>query len=165
MSAEPTILVEASAGWALATRGRLVLSVWRDQVTLERIDAVDRAIVALLPHCGGLGYGSITVIEPSLENRMNAEARAASTELQRRHSGQMKCSAYLVEGTSFLRATVRTVLSNMRRITRSPFPIRAFATLPEVVTWVAPSVGLEPHHVTEAVDDARRAGLGLHTTP
>jgi hypothetical protein len=154
-----THIVEASDGWALATRGRLVVTVWRNDVTFERVRSVDRVIRALLPRCGEAGYGSITVIEPGISMRMNDDARAASTDLQKRYARQMKCSGYLVEGTGFVTATVRTMTAGMHLLTRSPYPIRVFAMLPDVAAWVAPHVALDESAVVRAVFEVRGAGL------
>lgn len=153
-----TRIIEADAGWALATRGRLVVTVWRNDVTRGRVDAVDRTIRALLPQCGDAGYGSITVVEPGISMRMSEDARTASTALQKRHATAMKCSAYLVEGTGFLPAAVRTLTAGMHLLTRSPYPIRVFATLGELAPWVGPHVDLDQAEVTRVVNEIRTTG-------
>jgi hypothetical protein len=154
-----TKIVEASDGWALATRGRLVITVWRNEVTLDRVTSVDRTIRALLPRCAGAGYGSITVIEPGISMRMNDDARTASTDLQKRYAAQMKCSGYLVEGTGFLTAAVRTMTAGMHLLTRSPYPIKTFATMPDLASWVGPHVDLDHTEVARVVYAVREAGL------
>ena len=156
---ERTIVLESSASWALATRGRMIVTVWRSEVTLDRVNAVDRAILALIPRCGGWGYGSITVIEPGISMTMRDDARKASTELQQRHANHMKCSGYLVEGAGFLTATVRTMMAGMHLLTRSSHPIRVFGTLSDLAAWVAPHVELDQAEVARVVYEVREAGL------
>jgi hypothetical protein len=72
-------ILACDADWSLAQRGRLLITVWRTDVTVARISAVDRAISDLLPSCDGRGYGSITVIEPTISMRMPDDAREPST--------------------------------------------------------------------------------------
>lgn len=152
-------IVEANEGWALATRGRLVVTVWRIDVTLARVHAVDTTIRGLVPRCGKLGYGAITVLEPQVSLRMPDEARTASTELQRRWDEQMKCSGYLVEGSGFLPAAVRTMTAGMALFTRSSAPIKVFGDAPTLADWIAPHVGLDAREIVRTLMDVRGAGL------
>ena len=111
----------------------------------------------LLLSCEGQGYGSITVIEPTLSMRMPDDAREASTALQRRWGTEMKCSAYLVEGSGFLPAAVRTMTAGMALVTRSPYPVKVFSDGPGCASWVGPVVDLTGLEVERAVKEARSA--------
>lgn len=150
-------MVECSSDWSLCVRGRLLITVWRTDVTTSRIATVDRTITQLLPGCEGRGYGSITVIESGISMRMPDDARDASTKLQKKFADQMKCSAYFVEGSGFLPAAVRTMTAGMALITRSPYPIRVFSEAPPCAAWVAPHVDLTPLDVERSVKEARTA--------
>ena len=150
-------IVACDDHWSLAIRGRLMVTVWRTDVTVQRVNAVDRAISDLLLSCEGQGYGSITVIEPTLSMRMPDDAREASTALQRRWGTEMKCSAYLVEGSGFLPAAVRTMTAGMALVTRSPYPVKVFSDGPGCASWVGPVVDLTGLEVERAVKEARSA--------
>lgn len=150
-------IVACDDDWSLAIRGRLMVTVWRTDVTLGRVTAVDRAISDLLPACEGQGYGSITVIEPTISMRMPDDAREASTALQRRWGTEMKCSAYLVEGSGFLPAAVRTMTAGMALVTRSPYPVKVFSDGPGCASWVGPVVDMTGLEVERAVKEARSA--------
>ncbi len=156
MTVTGTVL-EASEEFAVATRGRLLVTVWRGDVTTDRVASIDRVLRSLVPKCGEAGYGSITVIEPSISMRVSEEARTASTALQKRWAQHMKCSAYLVEGTGFLPAAVRTMTAGMHLITRSPYPIKVFADRIAVTEWVSPHVGLTSSEVDRTTREARSA--------
>lgn len=156
MSDSGSLRVRDSSGdWALVTRGRLLITVWRSDVTPARIATVDRAIRDLTLGAGH--YASITVVERSISMRMSEEARDASTSLQRKWGEAMRCSAYLVEGDGFLPAAVRTMTAGMALVTRSPYPVRVFRDLPSCAEWVAPHADLDVIAVEQAVDRARLA--------
>ncbi|MDQ3031127.1 MAG: hypothetical protein M3Y87_01825 [Myxococcota bacterium] len=144
---------DASAEWALVTRGRLIVTVWRADVTPSRIDVVDRAIQELTS--GADPYASVTVVERSISMRMTEEAREASHALQRKWGAQMRCSAYLVEGEGFLPAAVRTMTAGMALVTRSPYPVRVFRDIVAVSSWVAPHAELDVMAVEQAITRAR----------
>jgi hypothetical protein len=152
-------VVEANDAWALATRGRLVITVWRRDVTLSRVNAVDTTIRGLVPRCGKLGYGSITVLEPQVSLRMPDDARDASTQLQRRWDDHMRCSGYLVEGSGFLPAAVRTMTAGMALFTRSKATIRVFGDAPSLAEWISPHVGLDTREITRTLLEVRGAGM------
>lgn len=159
MAAGHIDVVEADDGWALAMRGRLVVTVWRTAVTLARVNAVDTAIRGLVPRCGKSGYGAITVLEPGVSLRMPDEARDASTKLQRRWDEHMRCSGYLVEGSGFLPAAVRTMTAGMALFTKSKAPIRVFGDGPTISEWVGPYVGLDAREVIRTLMEVRGAGM------
>ncbi len=151
-------VIEANDDWVLGSRGRLVVSVWRTSVTVERVAKIDGVIGALVPRCGKLGYGSVTVLEPTVSIRMPDEARDASTKLQRRWDDAMRCSGYLVEGTGFLPAAVRTMTAGMALFTKSKAPIKVFQDALSLSEFVAPHVGLEAREVARTLHELRSAG-------
>lgn len=152
-------IVQADEAWALAVRGRMMITVWRTQVTLQRVNAVDATIRQLVPRVGKTGYGAITVLEPTVSLRMPDEARDASTQLQRRWDDYMRCSGYLVEGTGFLPAAVRTMTAGLALFTKSKAQIKVFMDAPTISEWIAPIVGLEPRDVNRTLLEVRGAGL------
>ena len=99
----------------------------------------------------------MTVIEPTMSMMISEEARAASTSLQKKHSGQMRASAYLVEGTGFMAVSVRTMTAGMSLMTRSPYPIRTFSDVGPLSTWVGSTLKVEPIEVEDTIEAVRTA--------
>ena len=153
-------VIEANDAWALATRGRLVVTVWRTDVTLARVNLVDTAVRGLVPRCGKSGYCAITVLESRVSLRMPEDARDASTQLQRRWDDHMRCSGYLVEGTGFLPAAVRTMTSGMALFTRSKAKIKVFSDAELLGEWIGPSVGMTSREIVRTLFDVRGTGIG-----
>lgn len=151
-------VIEANDDWVLGARGRLVVSVWRTGVTLDRVNKIDATIRALVPRCGKAGYGSVTVLEPSVSLRMPDDARDASTQLQRRWDEHMRCSGYLVEGSGFLPAAVRTMTAGMALFTKSNAPIKVFPDALSLSEFVAPHVALDAREVARTLHELRSAG-------
>lgn len=152
-------IIEANDSWALATRGRMIVTVWRRDVTVARINAVDTTIRGLVPRCGKAGYGAITVLEQNVSLGMQDDARDASTQLQRRWDDYMRCSGYLVEGRGFLTAAVRTMTAGMALFTRSKAQIKVFSDSPTLAEWISPHVGLDSRDVTRTIMEIRGAGI------
>ncbi len=152
-------IIEANDGWALATRGRMIVTVWRRDVTLARVNAVDTTIRSLVPRCGKSGYGAVTVLEQNVSLGMPDDARNASTQLQRRWDDHMRCSGYLVEGRGFLTAAVRTMTAGMALFTKSKAPIKVFSDGPTLAEWIAPHVGQDPRDVARTLMEIRNAGI------
>lgn len=144
--------------WALAVSGRLVITVWRTDVTLARVQLVDRTIQKLVPTLGGQKYCSITLLEPTLSMRLPDDARVSSTELQKRWGPHAACSAYLVFGEGFLAVSVRTLTAGMALVTRSPHPIRVFSDTPACAAWVASYAEQPGAEVALAMNRARTVG-------
>jgi hypothetical protein len=152
-------VIEANDAWALATRGRMIVTVWRREVTLARVNAVDTTIRALVPRCGKSGYGAVTVLEQNVSLGMPDDARDASTQLQRRWDDYMRCSGYLVEGRGFLTAAVRTMTAGMALFTRSKAQIKVFSDGPTLAEWISPHVGQDPRDVARTLMEIRNAGI------
>ncbi len=152
-----TEIIANDDAWALAVSGRLVMTVWRKDVTLARVQLVDRTIAKLVPTLGDAKYCSITLLEPGVSMSLPDDARAASTALQKRWGPHAACSAYLVFGEGFLAASVRTLTAGMALVTRSPHPIKVFSDTLVCASWVATFSDLAPSEVGVALNQARGA--------
>jgi hypothetical protein len=150
-----TDIIANDSAWALAVSGRLVMTVWRTDVTLARVQLVDRTIAKLVPTLGGEKYCSITLLEPTVSMRLPDDARASSTELQKRWGPHACCSAYLVFGEGFLAVSVRTLTAGMSLMTRSPHPIKVFSDTPSCASWVASFAERPASDIVLAMSQAR----------
>lgn len=150
-----TEIIADDDAWALAVSGRLVMTVWRKDVTLARVQLVDRTIAKHVPTLGGAKYCSITLLEPGVSMGLPDDARAASTALQKRWGPHAACSAYVVFGEGFLAASVRTLTAGMALVTRSPHPIKVFSDSQVCASWVAAFADLSPGEVVVALNQAR----------
>lgn len=70
--------------------------------------------------------------------------------------------ATVIEGSGFVAATVRSVVSGLTLVTRPPFPSRIFETVDQGVSWFVPTIlshlkTATPAGVSGAVEAARRA--------
>ena len=152
---ETPVVYASTDAWSIVGCGSVLVSVWRTEVQLAGIDATETAIVSLLERTRRDWYGSVSVIEPSMSLRMSEEARAASTALQRRWMGRMRCSAYVVEGNSFAMAAVRTMTAGMSLVTRSPYPIKSFSDAVSAAEWVSAILEMTPAMVLATIARAR----------
>lgn len=150
-------ILEADAGWALTAAHRLLITVWRGEVTTERISATERSLRRLVPMWKE-HYAAITVLERTVSMNVDEEARSRSKALQARWMEHHVAHAYLVEGTGFLPAAVRTFTAGLQLVNRTPFPTKVFADGMSAATWVAPMIGMSTHDLMQAMADSRNAG-------
>lgn len=155
----------ASDAWSLTVCRNVVVSLWRAEVDLDGIRETDRAIRKILAKPEFEAYGSVTVIEPTMSLRMSEEAREQSTALQKRWMDRMLCSAYVVEGNSFVMAAVRTMTAGMSLLTRSPYPIRSFADPMSAAEWVGASLDMPSNDVLKTISIARGTGYTPTASP
>lgn len=114
----------------------VLISSWAGNVKLEHVQALERCIPTLLHRSPGNRYAAISVIEPSITMRLEDDARELSSALQQRWVDQTTRHAYLVEGTGFLPATVRTLTSGMHLMNRTPYPLKVFKDPLVLASWI-----------------------------
>lgn len=134
---------------------RVVVAVWRKDVTPEQLNAFGTELRAFIPRCEGKGYASITVIEPTISLRMPDNVRKQSETLQREMAPHIKCMSYLVEAQGFIAATARTVASGFTLITRAPYPLKVFGSLMECAAWAGPYVDVPDREIERFVHRVR----------
>lgn len=134
---------------------RVVVAVWRKDVTMAQLAAFGTELRAFIPTLEGKGYASITVIEPTISLRLQDDVRAASEKLQRECASHIKCMAYLVETPGFVAAAARTIASGFTLITRAPYPLKVFGSTQECALWAAPYVNVLDRDIERLVHRVR----------
>ena len=140
---------------AIAWAPGLLLSAWAGRVTPGRIAALERALPRLVRASPDGRYCAITVIEPTVSMRFEDDARELSAGLQRRWNDHMICQGYLVEGSGFLPATVRTLTAGLHLVNRADYPLKVFADPWLLARWTAELGALDPAEVLGALSRVR----------
>lgn len=148
-------VAQADDEWAVATRPGLFLSVWRGKVKPSHVEHLERVLPRLVEESPEGRYAAITVIEPTIELPFDDEARRLSTRLQARFASHMICQAYLVEGSGFLPATVRTLTAGLSLMNRSPYKTKVFSEPGPLVSWLVPQVDFSPAELEAAIAHTR----------
>jgi hypothetical protein len=78
----------------------------------------------------------LCVIEPTSEPPPQ-ELREAAAALLTRLGPQLRCVAFVIEGSGFRAAMIRGVLSGIEFLRRSTYPTRYFAEVGRAAAWVA----------------------------
>lgn len=157
MSAE-LVVVSEDEDHAVAHLPGVLISSWAGNVTIDHVKALERCIPSLLHRSPKKRYAAISVIEPSISMRLDDEARELSSELQKRWMQQTTRHGYLVEGTGFLPATVRTLTSGMHLVNRTPYPLKVFKDPMILAGWIAEDAEhLTADGVASAIAQVRRA--------
>lgn len=141
----------------IATRPSLLVASWAGAVRPSQIELLDRVVPRLVAASPGEKYCSVTIIEPTISMRFEDDARELSARLQKRWGEKMKAQAYLVEGTGFLPAAVRTATAGLHLMTRAPYPLQVFRDPFELADWIAGFGDLRAHEVEDAIAEVRAA--------
>lgn len=152
-----TRVVPVDAMMSLGFGPRVMVAVWRKDVTLQHLAALNREIRAFLPECRGRRYASITVIEPGISMRMPDDVRETSEKLQRDFAQHIQCMVYVVTQEGFVAAAARTVASGFALVTRAPYPLKVMATASDAAGFVSTHIDLPAIDIERLIGDARAA--------
>lgn len=141
----------------IATRPSLLVASWGGTIRPDQIQLLDGVIPRLLSASPGRKYASVTIIEPSISMRFEDDARELSARLQKRWGEHMHAQAYLVDGTGFLPAAVRTATAGLHLMTRAPYPLKVFREPHELADWIASFGALRAYEVEDAIERVRSA--------
>lgn len=134
---------------------RLCVVVWRREVTRPRF-AKQRAGLAEVAHKHPNGMGFICVVEPTAPPPGD-ELRRASADMIREHEGALLGVACVVEGTGFVAALARSVLSAIAMLLgprRTPLSI--VGTVAAATAWLAPKMKIaDPTALARAIESLR----------
>lgn len=148
-------ITAADDEWALATRPGLFLSVWRGEVRASHVAELDRLLPRLVAESESGRYAAISIIERTIELPFDEDARKLSMALQKRFERNMICQAYLVEGSGFLPATVRTLTAGLSLVNRAPYATKVFSDVPSLVSWVGPQLTDRHDPLADAIHEVR----------
>ena len=142
----------------LAHAGPVFVNMWRGAITVERLERVvgiQRKLFVDHP-----SMGVVTIIEPTTPLIGNKE-REVGDRLQRETAKHLVATAYVIEGSGFMAAAARGVLSTTQMLLRSAFPMKAFSNVDAAAKWIAPIVSasatpIAADAIVRAIASARR---------
>ena len=132
--------------------------IWRGPVTPARF-AVQRAGLAEVArrHPGGIGL--VCVVEPTAPPPGD-DMRRASAQMVRDHQSVLGAIACVVEGTGFVAALGRSVLSAMSLLVGTKkAPMTVVGTVAAASLWIAPRMGRRDGRALEDAIESLRGRL------
>ena len=81
------------------------------------------------------GFPTLTWVLPEAGYSMDADARAAATQVTQEFNPAITAMATLIEGQGFQAAAVRAIVSGMDFVARAKAPKKVFAELSPSVSW------------------------------
>ncbi|HEX6244130.1 MAG TPA: hypothetical protein VFZ61_24610 [Polyangiales bacterium] len=126
-------------GLATAEASRTCVLLWRKSVNETRFQIQREAIEYIVERYPGEA-SILCVIEPTSEPPPQA-LREAAAALLTKLGPQLRCVAFVIEGSGFRAAMIRGVLSGIEFLRRSTYPTRYFAEVGRAAAWVASETG------------------------
>lgn len=152
-SPEKVDVIERTDAYAVVAWRRLMLLVWRGPATaagVERSRALFQPWVARQ-----VGGGALLIVIPGRQSRPpDAETRAAMERTASDPEGPFKGMGTLIEAEGFVAATVRSVMTRLRRASAAT----VFRSSEEAAAWAAQLLGdpeLTPAGLSQAIAAAR----------
>lgn len=140
-------------GLATAEAARTCVLLWRKSVNETRFQIQREAIEHVATHYPGEA-AILCVIEPTSEPPPQ-ELREAAAQLLTRLGPQLRCVAFVIEGSGFRAAMIRGVLSGIEFLRRSTYPTRYFAEVGRAAAWVASETGRQTMVLADAAQRLR----------
>lgn len=148
-------------GYCAGAWNEVLFSVHRTQATLERMIQLRRCFQTLIARMPAGKIASLTVIEPSSSAAtMPAPVREESARLIREVAPALMAAATVVEGSGFLAATGRLVISGVYMLSRQTFPTKVHTAVDEGARWLLPLIGRKSERDFDSLAAAIAAARG-----
>ena len=134
-SEHPRLLAASSIHACAEWRGH-TLAVWHaapDVAAVRELAANIERLARLRP--GRSTY--LTLLRP-LPSLPDEEVRRAFVDLGRKVSELLNCIGVAIDGTGFMAAALRALVTGLGMAANIRFPLRSFSSVPEMTAWVRP---------------------------
>jgi hypothetical protein len=123
---------------ALAVAGDVFICDWRDRGTVPRLS---RLREHLLPFANTLGrkVPQLVIIEQPKKNLtlLDSEERALTEQIASEMKSRSLCTCYVVLGSGFWAAAMRSLLATLMLMQRADFPNKVVGDLGDGCAWLA----------------------------
>ncbi len=129
-----TVVYHSDRDLIVGSAENLLLVVWRNATTRVGVTICRKH---LLEKCSGRGreFALMTILEPCAQ-RPDPVARDALTTLMHEGSIWIQVSALVFEGSGFIAATVRGIVTGISLIARQSFPHRVFDSVGDASRFI-----------------------------
>jgi hypothetical protein len=129
-------VVDRGPDFAIATVGKLYVTLCRGAPRLELLEAIDRTEGAFLANVGAPIRTLFVIREIRLTGPPDAAFRTKSAALMEKYSPSLMATAQVIEGVGFGVSIMRAFVTGITLVTRTPVPTRAFADLTSSLEWL-----------------------------
>ena len=147
-----------TADYCMGTRNGVLILIWRQETTIDGVEAVRREI-ELLGRAHPKGIGLLTIVEQAAP-MPSSQARNGLARTLADFGKVINHSAVVFEGGGFRAAAIRGVVTGLTLLARPPFPHKVFATLEDGASSLAGGLTVDgwegdAEQLTNAVRDLR----------
>jgi hypothetical protein len=141
-------VVDASPRAFVGAVGDVLLSIWREDITLADIALTEPAQELAWQKTGT--FASLAYVEPKAM-RMPDDARKEAARITTRAGDRLVASGVVIPLGGFTGSIARTVTNGIHFLSRSKAPQKVFATTEETCGWVLERLGHDPSHLAKFV--------------
>ena len=133
-SPDLALMAYEPAAYAFYRWDDIAVNVWLSHPTGEAVRVLAR-LTEESSQCNPKGLSSIHWIENGA-GLPTPDARQELAEIVRHHEGHLVCVAVLLRGSGFWASAVRSALTGVALLSPKRYPLRFFADLPELSSFV-----------------------------
>ncbi len=119
----------------------------------ERAAAVPKLIESALGSAEktvGGKFAMLIVVDSDMESP-DARLRSELARVLKQYEPATDCAAYVIEGTGFKAAALRSLVTAIMVIARVKLPTKVFSTVSEAAHWMGPRLGAAPMELDPAL--------------
>ncbi len=151
-------------GMTLATWGSLVVMVFRDDLTPERVALMREHELSLVARqkTKFVALSLLDVTDAQII-RSSPEGREAATRLTREIAPHLLAAAIILDREGFVAALLRSMITTINVVAAPPYPMRVFSDIAQGLEWLETRLGSDVHPtydrnaLLEAIPALRRA--------
>jgi hypothetical protein len=129
----PVELLHCDPDLALGTSKDIFFCLWRDKTTLPGVEKLRTTFASYARDRDGTAL--VTTIAAGADLHPTAAARDELAAWLRSVGDQLVISALVFEGSGFMAATVRSVVTGLTLLARQPFPHKVFGDIDAATLW------------------------------
>lgn len=126
--------IDSDENFAVAVLPHYAILVWRREITDRGAVALRDAFEVLHAQSGRFGF--LTVVRPECSVMTSADVRAAVSDLLRTHEHSIAAAAVAHEGTGFVSAVVRSIITAINIATNARFANEVFSDRSSAISWL-----------------------------
>jgi len=142
--------------YLFAVSGQVIVGVWRQQACKEGVEVFSNLCKEMRDRYAH--FGLIALAEPGAAMPSSPERRSMASTL-RDQAGALVGATFIIEGSGFRAATVRSVAIGLAMLAQQPFPFHIVASADLASSWMVDqltAVGAPLRSVIALVADVNR---------
>ena len=149
-------ILHQNQGLGLAMSGSVFINMLYGPPTVALLEEIIRVQRKEMTHAR---HAILTIIDPRVGKEMPAAARQRAREISNEMEPHTMCNCFIVVGTGFFAAMVRSVVAGIQLFSKQKHPWKVTSGLDEAVPWLTELLATEGKAID--TDDLRAAATAI----